>query len=139
MIIVVGTPCWENNTVKRKAKYILVAVVIVAALSLMLIPRGESQRATVRLTGSAGLPFAGAIISDGVEVEVTGALPTDFAVSGRNVECRFRKTQADGTLRINILMPDSASCSATTSSPQGSVRAFIQNSLFRGGFGTSCI
>ncbi len=77
--------------------------------------------------------------TDGVEVQVTGVLPTDFAVSGRNVECRFRKTQAEGELSINIVMPDSSSGSATTSQPQGGVRAFIQRGLFRGGFGTSTI
>jgi len=114
-------------------------VTMVAALSLTLIPRGAPQRATVKLTGPSGMAFTGAIISDGVEVQVTGVLPTDFAVSGSNVECHFRKTQAEGKLSIDLVMPDSSSGSATTSQPQGGVRAFIQRGLFKVGFGTSTI
>jgi hypothetical protein len=112
-----------------KTKCILVAVALVAALLLLLIPRGGSQHATVKLTGPTGLSFTGAIICDGVEVEVTGSLPTNFAVSGRNVDCRFRKTEVDGELSIDIVMPDSSRGSATTSQPHGGVRAFIQRGL----------
>jgi hypothetical protein len=121
-------------------KWILgTSTVVLLLLLFLLVPPGAPQRATLNLTGPDGLPFTGSIISDGVEVQITGKLPTDFAVSGRNVECRFRKTQVEGELTIKILMPNSSSGSATTAKPQGGVRAFIQRGLFGGGFGTSTI
>jgi hypothetical protein len=125
---------------KTNTKWILGTATIVTILFLfLLIPRGTPQRAILNLTGPEGLPFTGSIISDGVEVQVTGKLPADFGVSGRNVECQFRKIQAEGALSIRILMPNSSTGSATTIQPQGGVRAFIQRGLFAGGFGTSTI
>ena len=130
-----------NDAMKTNTKKWILGTGAVATILFLflLIPRGAPQRATLNLTGPDGLPFTGSIISDGVEVQITGKLPTDFAVSGRNVECRFRKTQAEGALSIRIMMPNSSTGSATTMQPQGGVRAFIQRGIFGGGFGTSTI
>jgi hypothetical protein len=112
---------------KAKTKWMLATGAAMAALLLVLtfLP----QPATLKLTGPAGLPFTGVIVSDGTKLEVSGILPADFAVTGHHIRCEFRKAQADGKMSLDVRTSGSVGGFATTSRSDGGVAASFRPGL----------
>lgn len=86
---------------------------------------------TIRITGSAGLPFSGAYMlvattGNNLSKSVDGKVPETFSLRGTLVSCSFQKKFESGTLRIEILKDGVAVSQSDTSAAYGVVSLAAQ-------------
>ena len=113
----------------RRILISVISVIAVLGVGLFVWTQQPSQVA-IAITGQSGLAFTGVIKADGTAMAVSGVVPTSYVVSGRWVDCRFWKQQAEGTLGINMRVKRlDMACSATTPKPAGGVCAFFHTVL----------
>src|SRR5947207_859159 len=121
-----------------KKRIILLVIVFVAVMIAILVgvqPAGAA-RTTLKLSGNQGLGFKATIKADGVEMKFSGILPATVEVTGRFIDCSFQKTEAEGTITLNVAT-QAGSGSVATFEPQGGVRASVYKKLFSSGFMTT--
>jgi len=81
---------------------------------------------TIAVTGQPGLAFTGVIKADGAAMPVSGVVPTNYVVTGRSVDCRFRKQQVGGALGVCVRMRYlNGTCSITAPETGEGVCAFL--------------
>jgi hypothetical protein len=79
---------------------------------------------TIKVTGSDQLQFSGHYTIANIgqipkPVQVKGALPAEYKGKGFAAACVFRKTSAEGTLKVEILKGQAAVASSETAAPYG--------------------
>jgi hypothetical protein len=129
---------------RKSSVAILISGLAIIAVWLYVSTRGAPRTTTtttvIKLVGTQGLMFKGTIKTNGVEVAVSGTLPTEFTLLGRSVDCSFQKTQPEGDLSIHVVSSDTgsreswASGSASTSRAEGGVRVHVQKGGTRNEF-----
>lgn len=86
--------------------------------------KGVEADYTIKVTGSDNLQFSGHYTIAGTgkipgPVEVKGTVPAEYKGKGVAAACVFRKTLAEGTLKVEILKGKDAVASAETAAPYG--------------------
>lgn len=88
--------------------------------------KGMESDMTIRVTGTPGLQVGGhyAFVAAG-EVpkpqNVEGTLPVEYRGRGLTALCLFRKTSAEGTLKVEISRGDKVIAASETQAPMGFV------------------
>jgi len=81
---------------------------------------------TVSVSGTAGLRFTGRMVADGQAQEVSGAVPAQYEVTGHELICSFKKTDAEGSIVLAVSEPNGGvQGRCNTPAPFGGVRAEI--------------
>ena len=112
----------------KLARKILIGITgLIVVFSLGLIIRAQiPSQAIIAITGQPGQSFSGMIRSDGRTLPVSGIVPTNFAVSGCSVECRFQKPAAGGELGVCLQVRSlGVNCSAVASKQNAGVGTFF--------------
>lgn len=112
---------------KTKRKILIGIVLLIAVLGVGLVVWAQQpSQVTVTITGQSGLAFTGVIKADGVEMSVSGVVPTNYVVTARSVDCRLQKQQVGGALGVCMKMTRlGGTCSLTTSESGRGVCAFL--------------
>ena len=79
---------------------------------------------TIRVTGSSQQQFSGHYTIAGTgsvpkPVQVKGSVPVEYSGRGIAAACVFRKTAADGTLKVEILKGEKVIAAEETAAPFG--------------------
>ena len=88
--------------------------------------KGMESDLTIRVTGTPGLKVSGhyAFVATG-EVprpqNVEGSVPVDYKGKGLTALCLFRKTSAEGTLKVEITRGGKVIATSETQAPMGFV------------------
>ena len=88
--------------------------------------KGMESDLTIRVTGTPGLKVSGhyAFVATG-EVpkpqNVEGTVPVEYRGKGLTALCLFRKTSAEGTLKVEITRDGKVIAASETQAPQGFV------------------
>jgi hypothetical protein len=86
--------------------------------------KGVESDYTIKVTGSGQLQFSGHYTIAGtgalpMPVQVKGAVPAEYKGKGVAAACVFRKTSAEGTLKVQILKREEVVASSETAAPYG--------------------
>jgi hypothetical protein len=86
--------------------------------------RGFESEYTIKVTGSDKTAFSGHYSFPGPDkvpqpVQVTGATPAEYKGKGIAAACYFRKTDATGTLKVEIVKDGKIVASSETAAPYG--------------------
>lgn len=102
----------------------------IAIISIPLISGcGESLKLIesdylIKVTGTPGVNFKGNYTLPGTSIkpmQVNGTVPAEYKGKGITVVCVFRKTDAKGTLKVEIIKDKTVVDSSETSEPFGVV------------------
>ena len=107
---------------KRSIIYVLLGIIFLFGCSEGL--KGVESDYTIKVTGSDQLQFSGhyTIANTGQipkPVQVKGAVPAEYKDKGVAAACVFRKTSAEGTLKVEILKGQAVVSSMETATPYG--------------------
>ena len=75
--------------------------------------------AVLTLEGTEGTGFSGTCTANGTEREISGQVPARYTFAGLDedgIECKVRKTDPDGTLKVVFAAGDARSVQSTTGS-----------------------
>jgi hypothetical protein len=86
--------------------------------------KGVESEYTIKVIGSGQLQFSGHYTIAGTgampkPLQVKGAVPAEYKGKGLAAACVFRKTSAEGTLKVEILKREEAIASSETAAPYG--------------------
>jgi hypothetical protein len=107
---------------KRSIIYFLLGIIFLFGCSEGL--KGVESDYTIKVSGSDKLQFSGHYTMAGAgampkPVQVKGAVPMEYKGKGMTAICVFRKTTAEGTLKVEILKDQSVVSSMETAAPYG--------------------
>ena len=107
---------------KRSILYFLLGIIFLFGCSEGL--KGVESDYTIKVTGSDRLQFSGHYTIAGTgampkPVQVKGAVPAGYKGKGLATACVFRKTSAEGTLKVEILKGQEIVSSMETAAPYG--------------------
>jgi thioredoxin reductase len=107
---------------KRSILYFLLGIIFLVGCSEGL--KGVESDYTIKVTGANQLQFSGHYTIAGTgampkPVQVTGAAPAEYKGKGVAAACVFRKTSAEGTLKVEIMRGQEIVSSMETAAPYG--------------------
>jgi hypothetical protein len=107
---------------KRSVLYFLLGIIFLLGCSEGL--KGVESDYTIKVTGSDQLQVSGHYTIAGTgsmprPVQVKGAVPMEYKGNGIAAACVFRKTSAEGTLKVEILKGQAVVSSMETAAPYG--------------------
>jgi hypothetical protein len=107
---------------KRSMLYFLLGIIFLFGCSEGL--KGVESDYTIKVTGSDQLQFSGHYTIAGTgsiprPVQVKGSIPMEYKGNGIAAACVFRKTSAEGTLKVEILKGQAVVSSMETTAPYG--------------------
>lgn len=109
-----------------KRWWFVIPIVVLALWGCGETFTGMESDMTIRVTGTPGLKVGGhyAFVAAG-EVpktqNVDGTVPVEYRGRGLTALCLFRKTSADGTLKVEIIRGDKVIATSETQAPMGFV------------------
>jgi hypothetical protein len=107
---------------RRPILYLLLGIILLVGCSEGL--NGVDADYTIKVTGSDKLAFSGHYTIAGTTaipkpVQVTGTVPMEYKGKGMAAACVFRKTAAEGNLKVEILKGQSIVSSSEVATPFG--------------------